>query len=76
MTAEASTNIKRVVAPAVAADILGVSSPTLARWRKKDGVGPRFVRLGVRRIGYRLADLNAWLESRATGGEQPARVEA
>jgi predicted site-specific integrase-resolvase len=42
------------------AEILGVSRPTLERWRTQ-GVGPRFVRHG-RWIRYRLRDLEDFLE--------------
>jgi len=35
---------------------------TLAHWRH-EGRGPAFIRIG-RRIAYRGADLNRWLESR------------
>lgn len=42
-----------------AAERLGVAASTLARWRVT-GEGPDFVRLG-RRVGYRLADLDAWV---------------
>ncbi|HEY0200830.1 MAG TPA: DNA-binding protein [Burkholderiaceae bacterium] len=36
-----------------------VAPRTLQRWRVT-GEGPRFVRLGVRRIAYRLSDAEAW----------------
>ena len=42
---------------------LGVSERTVVRWRGT-GEGPPFVRLGVRRIGYRLADVEAWAAGR------------
>ncbi len=42
---------------------LGLSLPTLQRLRCKGG-GPRFVRLGLRRIGYRRVDVELWLASR------------
>lgn len=32
---------------------------TLQRWRR-DGGGPDYTRLGEWRIGYRLADIEAW----------------
>ena len=41
------------------------------RWRAA-GEGPRFIRLSARRIGYRLSDLRAWIESRAEGGARAA----
>lgn len=42
---------------------LGVSERTLMRWRGT-GEGPPFVRLGSRRIAYRLADVEAWAAAR------------
>lgn len=55
--------------PAGAGKYLGgrgapVSIPTLARWRS-EGYGPRFHRVGLRRIRYRVRDLDAWIESMA-----------
>lgn len=42
---------------------LGVSTRTLARWRST-GDGPRFLRLGVRRIAYAPYDIDAWARAR------------
>ena len=36
-----------------------VARRTVQRWRV-NGVGPPFVRIGVRKIAYRLADCEAW----------------
>ncbi len=41
-------------------DWLGVSEPTLFRHRR-DGTGPIFIRLSVRRVGYRRSAVEAWL---------------
>lgn len=46
-----------------AADFLGVSERLLER-KALDGSGPPFVRISVRRLGYRVRDLEAWLEAR------------
>jgi len=43
---------------------LGVSRPTLRRWRKA-GIGPAFTRL-YRKPLYRRTAVLAWLESRET----------
>lgn len=40
-----------------------VSRRTLQRWRVT-GEGPPFVRLGLRRLVYRLADAEAWAQAR------------
>ena len=45
-----------------AAAHVGVSPRTLERYRVT-GAGPRFLKVG-RKVLYRLADLDAWLESR------------
>ena len=36
-----------------------VNPRTVMRWRTT-GDGPPFIRLGLRRIGYRLEDIEAW----------------
>jgi hypothetical protein len=46
--------------PLGTARYLAVAVQTLARWRCYGG-GPPFVRLGGRKIGYRVAALDAWL---------------
>jgi predicted DNA-binding transcriptional regulator AlpA len=50
-----------VVRPLEAASLLSVSLSLLKKWRLS-GIGPRFVRLGGRAIGYRRVDLLAWVE--------------
>jgi predicted site-specific integrase-resolvase len=52
--------IKEVHTPAIAAERLGVSRPTLARWRC-NGSGPKFVKLGGK-VGYLDEDLNEYIE--------------
>ncbi|MCZ8282579.1 MAG: hypothetical protein O9286_10100 [Aquidulcibacter sp.] len=54
-----------VVRPAEAALVLSVSLSLLKKWRA-EGVGPRFVRLGGRAIGYRRADLSDWIAARVS----------
>jgi predicted DNA-binding transcriptional regulator AlpA len=64
---DASLNELRVLTAAEASDLLTVSVPVMERWRRA-GTGPRFIRLSVRRVGYRLSDLRAWIAERAEGG--------
>lgn len=45
-----------------AAQYLGLSKPTLERFRTSGG-GPKFAKLGAS-VRYRKCDLDAWLESR------------
>jgi len=49
---------------AEAAAYIGVAPSTLAHWRSAGDPHPPAVRLGRRRLAYRVADLDAWLESR------------
>jgi len=63
---QASTPPSLLPSPQAAA-WLGVQPQTLRKWRCQ-GKGPRFVRLGTGRqspAAYRLADLEAWVESRS-----------
>jgi predicted DNA-binding transcriptional regulator AlpA len=54
----------KVVAPKDAAALLGISLPTLHRmWQQ--GAGPRRRQISPRRIGVRLRDLKAYLDSAA-----------
>lgn len=63
---------RAVLTKAEAATYSSLSIPTLDRYAAM-GRGPKRVQLGERRVGYRRADLDAWLEgrvaapSRATG---------
>src|SRR5262245_14519164 len=40
---------------------LGVSEPTLFRHRR-NGIGPKFIRLSARRIAYRRSAIEEWLK--------------
>ena len=42
-------------------DRYNVSPRTAQRWRFTGEGGPPFVRVGLRRIGYRLSDCEAWI---------------
>ena len=53
----------RVVSETAAAEFLGVSIDTLRRACMR-GEGPPRLRLSLRRVGYRLRDLDAWLNER------------
>ena len=47
-----------------AAAVLGIRPQTAAAWRTT-GRGPRFIRVSARRIRYRRADLDAWLDAQS-----------
>ena len=53
-----------VLTESEAARQLRVSVTGLRKWRR-DGTGPRYVRLGGRLIRYRVPDIENWLESNA-----------
>ena len=51
----------RILREPKAAERLGVSVITLRR-KRKAGTGPRAVRLTSRNYGYRVADLDTWIQ--------------
>ncbi len=46
-----------------AAQFLGVAVSTLERW-DREGYGPRAIKIGPRRVGYRTSDLIAFIEAK------------
>jgi excisionase family DNA binding protein len=46
-----------------AAAHLALGRSTLEKWRCS-GTGPKFIKLGLRRVGYHKADLDEWVASR------------
>ncbi|RWD79761.1 MAG: DNA-binding protein [Mesorhizobium sp.] len=48
-----------LLTPPEAAETLRVSARTLERWRMT-GDGPKFVRIGPRRLAYRVSDVLAF----------------
>jgi excisionase family DNA binding protein len=58
------TSFAKVVTASEAARLLGLSESTLAKLRL-NGNGPTYCKLG-RRVVYRTADLDEWLQSRTT----------
>jgi excisionase family DNA binding protein len=69
----ARTNGDVFLVPKEAAELLRVSKSYLDKLRVYGG-GPRFLRLGARKIVYRKADLDAWTVERSFGStsEYPA----
>ena len=55
--------MQRVLRTPEAAHYVGIAAATLEKLRKAGG-GPRFLRIGLRAIGYDVADLDAWLDAR------------
>ena len=58
-----SNDLARILRPKEAARYIGLSASTLAKMRCR-GDGPNYVKLGLGAIGYRIADLNAYTQSR------------
>ena len=54
------------------AEILTISVWTLRAWRRK-GTGPRWMRLGAKRIVYPVPWLTSYLHSLPGGGGVPAK---
>ena len=52
---------RRILRTVPAAHYVGVAPGTLEKWRTT-GVGPKFLRLGNRAIGYDVQDLNTWID--------------
>jgi predicted DNA-binding transcriptional regulator AlpA len=50
-----------------AAQYLGVAASTMKHWRAHD-IGPKWIKLGARLVGYRLADLEQFLEDNSKNG--------
>jgi hypothetical protein len=67
------TDLDRVLCEDEASKFLGVGRSSMQRWRYI-GIGPKFVRVSKRRLGYRLSDLEAYLREREEAGE-PAKAE-
>ena len=72
-----TTGLERLLTPAEAARVIGVSVHTLSWWRRHRK-GPNFLRVG-RHARYRPADIRAYLNLIAvitTDGERASRVAA
>ena len=54
----------RILSTREAAEWIRGSERALERWLVT-GDGPKFCRIGPRRVGYRLSDVQAWLDARA-----------
>jgi excisionase family DNA binding protein len=59
---------------AEAAEYLGVHVVTLYRWRRDD-IGPKGKRHGLRAYRYKISDLDAWLHG-DHADDEPARAAA
>ena len=55
----------QLLSPKQAAAEIGFSEVSLQRWRI-EGKGPPYVKIGKRRVGYRVGALRQWLTNRET----------
>ena len=53
---------KKIIRANELAQLLGISNTTLWRWRKRDAL-PRPISLGPRMVGWKVDDINLWLEN-------------
>lgn len=56
------TKHREIVNDKHAANVLGVTTATLRRWRK-NGIGPKWLKMGGHMIRYTTEDLRDYLES-------------
>jgi predicted DNA-binding transcriptional regulator AlpA len=56
-----ATNNQELLSEREVSNWLGLSEPTLFRHRR-NGTGPRFIRLSPRRIAYRRSAIEEWLK--------------
>ena len=64
-------DVLRVIGRAQVIEAVGVSPNTWERMEKR-GETPPVTKLSTRRIGYRVVDLQRWLDARRSGQEAPA----
>jgi hypothetical protein len=69
----ACDTLERLLKPAEAARILGVTVKQMAIWRSKGG-GPRFVRISHKVVMYRHQTLLEWAREREFGSAHEARL--
>jgi excisionase family DNA binding protein len=62
--ADGPVDVERLLRPEDLAEYLGIPIGTLYQWRYR-GEGPRGFRVG-RHVRYRMADVQTWLEARAS----------
>lgn len=63
-TVTANTDRGRPLSTAEAARLIGISSGTLSNWRSAR-TGPRFYKVGTRKVIYYLDDVSGFIESGA-----------
>lgn len=64
---------EEVLTPHQAADVLNVTTKTLARMRQR-GEGPQFVKISRNKVGYAYASIQDWIKSRTYQSTHDAYV--
>ena len=64
-TPEQKGFIPAILRPDKAAAYLGISKNTIYRWLRENPSFPRLIKIGQRSSGWRVADLDAWLDCQA-----------
>lgn len=59
-------NIQPIMDSAELAERLNISAATLRYWRHR-GDGPKWFKMGPRRVMYRVSDVQAWLDRQYDG---------
>ncbi len=62
---------RRILRTPAAAEYCGLAASTLEKARVL-GDGPQFVKLGGRAVGYRVEDLDSWIDSRKASSTSSA----
>ena len=65
--------LDELLTPRQTAAYTGLGLATLQRQRT-EGTGPKFVKLGKRRIAYRVVDVRTWLQGRVAESTADARI--
>jgi predicted DNA-binding transcriptional regulator AlpA len=68
-----SVPLSRIVRPAQAARLLGISRATLYRWERSGRLAPRVI-LGPNTSGWREEDLAAFIAAAPRGGQNGGEI--
>jgi len=63
-----SSKPDRVLRPEATAEKFGVTRKTIYEWAKTDPAFPKKIQLGRRAVGFWESELEAWANSRQSGG--------
>jgi predicted DNA-binding transcriptional regulator AlpA len=72
MVTEGGIEGARAINESELARLANISTAVLRKWRR-EGKGPRFVKLG-RLVRYLVRDVNTWLDDQAVGTDNKGRI--